>query len=73
MFLSIIRNEVEFYTTIMPELLRFQASKTGRDTPVFNAIPKCYKARHDLLIMGNYGLEINLIREKMVNPRLKSP
>jgi len=47
-------NEVEFYTTIMPELLKFQASKTEQDTPVFNAIPKCYSARHDLLIMGNY-------------------
>ncbi|KAH8291907.1 hypothetical protein KR054_002036 [Drosophila jambulina] len=48
---KLFRNEVEFYTTIMPELLKFQASKTGRDTPVFNAIPKCYTARHDLLIM----------------------
>ncbi|EDW38444.1 GL12598 [Drosophila persimilis] len=48
---KLFRNEVEFYTTIMPELLKFQASKTGRDSPVFNAIPKCYTARHDLLIM----------------------
>ncbi|KAH8367572.1 hypothetical protein KR200_007110 [Drosophila serrata] len=48
---KLFRNEVQFYTTIMPELLKFQASKTGRDMPAFNAIPKCYTARHDLLIM----------------------
>ncbi|EDV48640.1 uncharacterized protein LOC6551938 [Drosophila erecta] len=48
---KLFRNEVQFYNTIMPELLKFQASKTNQDTPVFNAIPKCYSARHDLLIM----------------------
>lgn len=43
---------MEFYTTIMPELVKFQASKTGLDAPLFKSIPKCYTARHDLLIMG---------------------
>ena len=45
------RNEVEFYTTIMPELLKFQATKTDE---VFNAMPKCFYARSDLLIMGKF-------------------
>lgn len=45
---------MEFYTSIMPELVKFQASKTGLDAPLFNSIPKCYTARHDLLIMGKY-------------------
>lgn len=43
------RNEVEFYTAIMPELLKFQSTKTEE---IFKAIPKCYFARSDLLIMG---------------------
>ncbi|XP_060646929.1 uncharacterized protein LOC132784998 [Drosophila nasuta] len=47
----LFRNEVEFYTSIMPELLKFQATKTGVEAPLFNALPKCYTARHDLLIM----------------------
>ncbi|KAH8277123.1 hypothetical protein KR026_005632 [Drosophila bipectinata] len=48
---KLFRNEVEFYTTILPELLKFQASKAGPGEPLFNAIPKCFTARHDLLIM----------------------
>ncbi|XP_064551987.1 uncharacterized protein LOC135437838 [Drosophila montana] len=48
---KLFRNEVEFYTTIMPELVKFQASKTGLEAQLFNSIPKCYTARHDLLIM----------------------
>ncbi|EDV91147.1 uncharacterized protein LOC6568254 [Drosophila grimshawi] len=48
---KLFRNEVEFYTTIMPELVKFQASKTGLGAQLFNSIPKCYTARHDLLIM----------------------
>ncbi|XP_030373641.1 uncharacterized protein LOC115623435 [Scaptodrosophila lebanonensis] len=48
---NLFRNEVEFYTTIIPELLKFQASKTGVEAPLFNSIPKCYSARNDLLIM----------------------
>ncbi|KAL7729583.1 hypothetical protein ACLKA6_007867 [Drosophila palustris] len=47
----LFRNEVEFYTKIMPELIKFQTSKTGIEAAVFNSIPKCYTARHDLLIM----------------------
>ncbi|XP_034487244.1 uncharacterized protein LOC117791567 [Drosophila innubila] len=47
----LFRNEVEFYTKIMPELNKFQASKTGIGAAVFNSIPKCFTARHDLLIM----------------------
>uniref|UniRef100_A0A1A9WWV3 CHK domain-containing protein n=1 Tax=Glossina brevipalpis TaxID=37001 RepID=A0A1A9WWV3_9MUSC len=45
---KLFRNEVEFYMTIMPELLQFQVTKT---TEVFKAIPECYYARSDLLIM----------------------
>ncbi|XP_037806748.1 uncharacterized protein LOC119600545 [Lucilia sericata] len=45
---KLFRNEVEFYTAIMPELLKFQATKTDE---VFKAIPKCFYARPDLLIM----------------------
>ncbi|TDG39810.1 hypothetical protein AWZ03_013764 [Drosophila navojoa] len=48
---KLFRNEVEFYTRIMPELLRFQASRTGLESQLFNSIPKCYTARQDLLIM----------------------
>lgn len=49
--LLIFRNEVEFYVTIMPELLKFQATKT---TELFKAIPECYFARTDILIMGKF-------------------
>ncbi|XP_073826568.1 uncharacterized protein [Musca autumnalis] len=45
---KLFRNEVEFYTAIMPELLKFQNTKT---TELFKAMPKCYYARSDLLIM----------------------
>ncbi|KAM7362934.1 uncharacterized protein ACRADG_000038 isoform 2-T2 [Cochliomyia hominivorax] len=45
---KLFRNEVEFYTAIMPELLKFQATKTDE---AFKAIPKCYYAQPDLLIM----------------------
>ncbi|XP_017849549.1 uncharacterized protein LOC108604541 isoform X2 [Drosophila busckii] len=48
---KLFRNEVEFYTSIMPELVKFQAAKTGLEQTLFNSIPKCYTARQDLLIM----------------------
>ncbi|XP_075145504.1 uncharacterized protein LOC142220317 [Haematobia irritans] len=45
---KLFRNEVEFYTAIMPELLKFQSTKSDEQ---FKALPKCYYARSDLLIM----------------------
>ncbi|XP_053958148.1 uncharacterized protein LOC128863170 [Anastrepha ludens] len=45
---KLFRNEVLFYTEILPELLRFQETKTEK---VFDATPKCFYARGDLLIM----------------------
>ncbi|XP_055850062.1 uncharacterized protein LOC129914738 [Episyrphus balteatus] len=45
---KLFRNEVEFYTNIIPELIKFQRTRIA-DT--FQAIPKCYLARQDLLIM----------------------
>lgn len=45
---KLFRNEVEFYTNIIPELIKFQETRTDN---VFQAIPKCYLARQDLLIM----------------------
>ncbi|XP_013119514.1 uncharacterized protein LOC106096356 [Stomoxys calcitrans] len=45
---KLFRNEVEFYTAIMPELLKFQSTKSKE---LFKALPKCYYARSDLLIM----------------------
>ncbi|XP_017490721.1 PREDICTED: uncharacterized protein LOC108378927 isoform X1 [Rhagoletis zephyria] len=45
---KLFRNEVLFYTEILPELLRFQCTKTEK---AFEATPKCFYARGDLLIM----------------------
>lgn len=45
---KLFRNEVEFYTKIMPELIKYQTTRTDE---TFQAFPKCYLARHDLLIM----------------------
>ncbi|XP_068155397.1 uncharacterized protein [Drosophila tropicalis] len=50
---KLFRNEVQFYTAIMPELIKFQDSKLSSSSSLglFQAIPQCYTARHDLLIM----------------------
>ncbi|XP_011197098.1 uncharacterized protein LOC105221662 isoform X1 [Zeugodacus cucurbitae] len=45
---KLFRNEVLFYTEILPELVRFQEAKTSH---VFGATPKCFYARDDILIM----------------------
>ncbi|CAD6991732.1 uncharacterized protein LOC101461592 [Ceratitis capitata] len=45
---KLFRSEVLFYMEILPELLRFQSTKTAK---VFAATPKCYYTREDLLIM----------------------
>lgn len=45
---KLFRNEVEFYNRIMPELLKYQRTRSDE---TFQAIPKCYLARQDLLIM----------------------
>jgi hypothetical protein len=45
----LFRNEVQFYTKILPELTRFQ--KTRSTEFQFNAVPQCYLARNDLLIL----------------------
>lgn len=48
LFYSTHRNEVEFYNKIFPELLKFQQKKTN---DVLKAIPHCYLARNDLVIL----------------------
>ncbi|GAB0099234.1 uncharacterized protein DMENIID0001_150820 [Sergentomyia squamirostris] len=45
---ALFRNEVRFYTKIVRELLSFQQQKTHE---TFSAIPRCYYARSDLLIL----------------------
>lgn len=48
MYFIQLRNEVEFYNKIFPELLKFQQNKTD---DVLKAIPHCYLARNDLVIL----------------------
>ncbi|XP_035904302.1 uncharacterized protein LOC118508531 [Anopheles stephensi] len=64
---ALFRNEVVFYNTIMPEYIEFQrrqlaaVSGTGKDQTgttdvlgehgIFQAIPQCYLARDDLLVL----------------------
>jgi Ecdysteroid kinase-like family len=45
----LFRNEVQFYTKILPEFQKFQKSKSTDFQ--FNAVPLCYLARNDLLIL----------------------
>lgn len=45
---QLFRNEVEFYTTILPELIKFQQSKNNEK---FKAIPQYYLAKNDLVIL----------------------
>lgn len=47
--IELFQNEVVFYTEIIPALLSFQKRKT---TETFNAVPKCYLAQSDLLMLG---------------------
>uniref|UniRef100_A0A182PFG1 CHK domain-containing protein n=1 Tax=Anopheles epiroticus TaxID=199890 RepID=A0A182PFG1_9DIPT len=57
---ALFRNEVVFYNTIMPVYVEFQrrrveAAETGQpesgENRIFQAIPQCYLARDDLLVL----------------------
>ncbi|XP_055637740.1 uncharacterized protein LOC129776235 [Toxorhynchites rutilus septentrionalis] len=50
---TLFRNEVEFYNTIMPEFLAFQKRKSGSGnaSEIFTAVPQCYLAQDDLVIL----------------------
>lgn len=48
---ELFHNEVIFYNEIIPALLSFQKLKTNE---TFNAVPKCYLAQSDLLMLGIY-------------------
>lgn len=49
LFLLSNRNEVKFYTEILPELYQFQRNKMK--TNLFNSVPECYYAKNNLLIL----------------------
>lgn len=52
---ELFQNEVVFYTEIISALLSFQKLKT---TETFNAVPKCYLAHPDLLILGKFKIPL---------------
>ncbi|XP_053680484.1 uncharacterized protein LOC128731392 [Anopheles nili] len=48
---ALFRNEVVFYNTIMPEYIEFQRRQSPDDGSIFQAVPQCYLARDDLLVL----------------------
>nr|XP_029718360.1 uncharacterized protein LOC109411644 [Aedes albopictus] len=48
---ALFRNEVEFYNCIMPEFIAFQKRKTKDVSHIFMAVPRCYLAQNDLVML----------------------
>ncbi|XP_055550880.1 uncharacterized protein LOC129733229 [Wyeomyia smithii] len=48
---ALFRNEVEFYNTIMPEFVAFQKRKCTASGQMFRAVPQCYLAQDDLIML----------------------
>ncbi|XP_058824094.1 uncharacterized protein LOC131684872 [Topomyia yanbarensis] len=48
---ALFRNEVAFYNTIMPEMIAFQKRKSNHNSDIFLAVPQCYLAQDDLVML----------------------
>ncbi|CAH0562112.1 unnamed protein product [Brassicogethes aeneus] len=53
---KLFRNEVAFYTKVMPLYEKFQKSKENILSSTFQAIPKCYYARDNLIVLEDLRL-----------------
>ncbi|XP_062554876.1 uncharacterized protein LOC134219975 isoform X2 [Armigeres subalbatus] len=48
---ALFRNEVVFYNCVMPEYSAFQKRKTKDAGHIFSAVPRCYLAQNDLVML----------------------